>query len=215
MPTIDRRIPLLLALLGLMAMFAATGWQSYTFWQKEKKSEAAQSDQPLADEKRPLDNTPNINLRDANLFGSFAPDSTTTQEPDTQDLPETNLRLTLRGVLAASGEFPGSALVEDSQGNTEAYLVGDTLPGNARLRTVLSTRVIIERNGALENLFFPQADERNGLVLETGDPAEPTLAQPTTNGTSSQARPPSDEQARREEIRERLQQLRQRLQDSR
>jgi general secretion pathway protein C len=119
--------------------------------------------------------------------------------PETENLPKTNLRLILRGALAADGEFPGSALIEHPDGETEVYMVGDSLPGDARLRTVLSNRVILERNGTLESLYFPETENRNGVELIS----------------NSQSQPVSPErQAQKEEIRRRLEQTRQRLQEN-
>ena len=217
MPIINQRIPLLFTMLALLAMLVVTGWQGYNFWQTEKSVTAAPTGTPDPSPRQRHDQGPNINLQTLNLFGNASPATGTEQVPDTQNLPETNLRLTLRGALAADGEFPGSALVEDQNGNTEAYLVGETLPGDARLKTVLPERVIIERNGALENLFFPDTNKRSGVMIEAGGdgPNGSNSAERATSGDTLSARQPSDEQARREEIRERLQQLRQRLQDNR
>jgi general secretion pathway protein C len=142
-------------------------------------------------------------------------------EVDTENLPETNLRLSLRGVLAADGEFPGSALIEDDKGKTEAYLVGNELPGNAKLRTVFPNRVIIERAGKLENLYFPELDDRSGVSLASSNAEsldqeiqQRQTPQPAQRASSSGTATPAGEQQRREEIRQRLEQLRQRLQNS-
>ncbi|NWO05938.1 MAG: general secretion pathway protein GspC [Alteromonadaceae bacterium] len=217
MPIINRRIPLLLAMLALVAMLVATGWQGYSFWQAVKNTSMVSTGTPAPPPGQLKDDTPNLNFRTLNLFGNASSVTGSGSQPETENLPETNLRLTLRGALAGDGEFPGSALVEDQSGNTEAYLVGDTLPGNAQLRTVLPERVIIERNGALENLFFPDTDESRGLELEASNQDGPgsSQQQQTSNDGALSARPSPDDQARREEVRERLQQLRQRLQDNR
>jgi general secretion pathway protein C len=135
---------------------------------------------------------------------------------DTENLPETNLRLFLRGVLAADGEFPGSALIEDDKSKTEAYLVGDELPGNATLRSVHPNRVIIERSGKLENLYFPESEDRSGMSF-TADQQEEAAAEAQQAASTPPSRAPasatSDEQ-RREEIRRRLEQLRERLRNN-
>ena len=150
------------------------------------------------------------------LFGNAQSDDTSVQQ-STENLPETNLQLTLRGVLAADGDFSGSALIEDDRNNTDAYLVGDTLPGNATLRSVYPARIIIERSGKLENLYFPEIDNRSGFSAvadETQSPGSaytpPTLTQPALSQPTSAPTTPTDEK-RRAEIRERLEQLRRSL----
>lgn len=213
----NTRLPMLLALAAVAAMIALTSWQGYRFWQQESQRE---SQQQRAAADREADSgeqaTPEVELASLDLFGT-AGESAGGQQIDTENLPETNLRLFLRGVLAADGEFPGSALIEDDKSQTEAYLVGDELPGNAKLRSVHANRVIIERSGKLENLYFPESEDRTGLEFAADESAaaEPQAqeAAPTASPARSTSSPAADEQ-RREEIRRRLEQLRERLRNN-
>ncbi|WP_375191279.1 type II secretion system protein N [Marinobacter sp.] len=208
----NQRLPLILALVAGAAMVALTGWQGYQFWQTVSQQSQFGAVEPLVDGASGIQEPPKVELATLSLFGS-ASSGGTPQEIDTENLPETNLRLALRGVLAAQGDFPGSALIEDDKGNTEAYLVGDELPGNATLRSVHPNRVIIARSGKLENLYFPETEDRSGMSFAAEADEEPaTAAQPTEaqNTVRSPANSASDEQ-RREEIRRRLEQLRERL----
>lgn len=210
------RLPLILATVAGIAMVTVTAWQGVRFWQDETGTgdAASTSDQTMATTEARQE--PEVNLASLELFGvpgAEAPEA----EPDTENLPETNLRLFLRGVLAASGDFPGSALIEDDKSNTEAYLVGDELPGDATLRSVRANRVIIERGGKLENLYFPENEDRSGLSMastETSDqqqePGGTRIRPVGTEQRSPSANTESSEQ-RREEIRRRLEQLRERL----
>ena len=198
--TIDRRIPPLLALCAALAMVGVTGWQGYEFWQTNTDHPVvAGAAKEISGPSSPSESTiSDVELAQLALFGR-APSAQSTPVPETENLPKTNLRLILRGALAADGEFPGSALIEHPDGATEVYMVGDSLPGDARLRTVLSNRVILERNGKLENLYFPETENRNGVELIS----------------NSQSQPVSPErQAQKEEIRRRLEQTRQRLQEN-
>lgn len=68
--------------------------------------------------------------------------------------PETRLNLSLEGVLVAQRPEDSGAIVAGSNGVTEHYRVGDTLPGNAQLAEVEPTRVLIRRNGQYESLSF-------------------------------------------------------------
>lgn len=204
------RLPLILATVAGITMVTVTAWQGYRFWQTETDTTAATAPATNTKATAGMPQEPDINLASLDLFGK-AGEIESQADADTENLPETNLRLFLRGVLAASGDFPGSALIEDDKSNTEAYLVGDELPGNATLRSVRANRVIIERGGKLENLYFPADEDRSGVSLtssQTTTDAEETQAGPA--GTSQSSSSGGSEQ-RREEIRRRLEQLRERL----
>ncbi|MDX1801995.1 MAG: type II secretion system protein N, partial [Marinobacter sp.] len=139
---------------------------------------------------------------------------------ETENLPETNLRIFLRGVMAADGEYPASALIEGSDGKTEVYVSGDELPGNAELRSVFPNRVVLERSGKLENLYFPETDDNSGLTVQSsqsaGAASTPDTAGSSTNRPDARPTPsvtptPANADERREQIRQRLEQLRERL----
>ncbi|MDC0663377.1 type II secretion system protein N [Marinobacter sp. SS21] len=216
MSALNARLPLLLALVTVLAMAAALGWQGYSLWLQTQadRQQAAQS--AITPATSGQTQTPSISLAEVELFGTASAE-VTAQVTNTENLPETNLRLYLRGVLAAEGEFPGSALIEDDSNITDSYLVGDELPGNATLRSVHTNRVIIERSGKLENLYFPELDDSSGMdfaeedgatTADTDTPAQPSGA--STSGSPVVSTPEASEQ-RREEIRQRLEQLRERL----
>jgi general secretion pathway protein C len=190
-------------------MLFATGWQAYSFWLSEQGAADGSLEAATMGEQRSTRQEPEISLASVSMFGDAEQVESTPSE-NIDNLPETNLKLVLRGVMSASGEFPGSALVEDSKRQTEAYIVGDELPGNATLRTVRPDRIIIERAGALENLYFPEDEDRTGIDLASnnGPDSNTTPASfpgPATNQSSD---------ARREEIRQRLEQLRNRLRNN-
>lgn len=208
---ISPRLPLVLAIIVAVGMIAATAWQAYEFWQSETASSGNVGGAAARDSQQPEKQTPDIRLGSLSMFGQKN-ETEAAPEENLDDLPETNLRLVLRGVMSASGDFPGSALVEDSKRQTEAYIVGDELPGNATLRAVRADRIIIERSGSLENLYFPEDEDRSGIVLAAersdsggSDPAPDYNQQNNVNQTGD---------ARREEIRQRLEQLRNRLRNN-
>ncbi|WP_296934972.1 type II secretion system protein N [uncultured Marinobacter sp.] len=211
----NERLPLILALVAGAAMVALTAWQGYRFWQMESQQGTFDSVQPLVSDPAAGREPPSVNLSSLDLFGA-ASGTSAPAEIDTENLPETNLRLFLRGVLAADGEFPGSALIEDDKSKTEAYLVGDELPGNAKLRSVHPNRVIIERSGKLENLYFPESEDRSGMSF-TADQQDEPAAEARQAASPSPSRAPTSAtsgEQRREEIRRRLEQLRERLRNN-
>lgn len=99
-----------------------------------------------------------------NLGGTEAPQDEVAGQnalpPNEGDLPETDLSLTLQGVLESSEEGKGKAVIAD--GNNQAiYQVGETLPQgrNVKLVKVLHDKVIIDNNGKFQSL--PLYDEND------------------------------------------------------
>ena len=217
MPLNNQRLPVLLTIVAGAAMVGVTAWQIYSFVMSKNETIALTDTQQVSRNSSELSERPEVDLASLTLFGTATEDGSG-QPTETENLPETNLRLFLRGALAGSGDFPGSALIEDQKGNTEAYVVGDELPGNASLRSVHPNRVVIERGGKLENLFFPEDEDRSGMSVAADSREENDGAQPTSQSSSSSpdrtsSSGPDDEQ-RREEIRRRLEQLRERLRNN-
>ncbi|MFP3978517.1 type II secretion system protein N [Marinobacter sp. KMM 10035] len=213
MLSIDPKVPIALAIVAGLAMFGATAWQGYGFWQTQShqpSQDTSAASQPLPEKRE----TPKLPLASLEIFGTAQVGEASIEE-NTEDLPETNLRIFLRGVLAADGEFPGSALIEDDKSKTEVFLVGDELPGNAKLRSVHPNRVVLDRGGKLENLYFPEPDDRSGITFSAGvddlEQSEPPSRTPNITSQPTSATPPANDQPRREEIRKRLEQLRERL----
>lgn len=219
MPVNASRLPLIAAVLIAFAMALALAWQGYGFWVQEQQRTVNARSKNVETSATVARQRPNVNLATLNLFGTAA-DNAGTEEIDTENLPETNLRIFLRGVLASDGEFPASALIEDSSSRTEAYMAGNEIPGGATLRTIRPNRVILERNGKLENLYFPETDNQAGLSVAESQIAETTANQSdeTYNsrsiGTNLQSSPQPASDQRREEIRQRLEQLRERLRNN-
>ncbi len=213
------RLPLIAALLIALVMTATLAWQGFDFWVEEQQRVASARSADIESTETAKRMRPEVNLAAVSLFGT-AGGNAETAEIDTENLPETNLRIFLRGVLAAEGEFPASALIEDSKSNTEAYVVGNEIPGGATLRSVKPNRVILERSGKLENLYFPETDDQAGLSVAASQIAETTAnqfdqsynSQPVSTNQQLSSPPASDQ--RREEIRQRLEQLRERLRNN-
>lgn len=219
MSALSARLPLITASLLTVAMVGTLGWQGYRFWEQEQTQQNQATAQPAAASSRPARQQPQVRLANVEMFGQATAEDMTADQ-DTEDLPETNLRLFLRGVLAGNEEQPGSALIEDDRNRTEVYIIGDELPGNAKLRSVHANRIIIERGGKLENLYFPETDDSRGVELAAIDnnsqPEPVQTGQGGNNTGSGQTRAPSTPQAtdeRREQIRQRLEELRERLRD--
>ena len=216
MPAFSARLPLVTALLLAVAMVATLAWQGYRFWEQEQApNNQPAATQPARAETPRAQRQPQVSLASIDMFGRADPEALAGDQ-DTEDLPETNLRLFLRGVLAGTEEQPGSALIEDDRNRTEVYIIGDELPGNARLRSVHANRIIIERGGKLENLYFPETDDSRGMELAATDNGPQSTQSADEGMGTDQPRAMATPQAtdeRRQQIRQRLEELRQRLKD--
>lgn len=99
------------------------------------------------------------------LFGE--PESILVNEPAPSpvDVPETTLNLTLRGVIAAKPMRKAVAVIGEDNKEDGIYRIGDTVPGNARIKAIYPDRVILERSGKLETLFIEDADRKQNTNL--------------------------------------------------
>ncbi|MAL99338.1 type II secretion system protein N [Hydrocarboniclastica marina] len=208
------RAPRPLMLLLAAAALVATTWQIYHFWLNiSAPYTPAVTSEPLVESRLPR---PDVDLANISLFGNA--DNSGPVEVDTENLPETNLRLVLRGVGAIvvgteeSTRHLPSALIEGPNKETDYYVVGASLPGNAALKAVYADRIVLDRQGNLENLYFPEEFEAASFRTEE---TEPQTTASNSSAPNTQSAPRADnrrvDEARKAEIRSRLERLRERL----
>lgn len=90
-------------------------------------------------------------ITNAHLFGA-AP----VPKQSDADAPETSMPLVLTGIIAGNDPQNGLAILGPTAQTAKVHAVGDTVPGGARLHSVYTDRVIIDRNGQLESLVLPR-----------------------------------------------------------
>ncbi len=88
------------------------------------------------------------------LFGKLQ--ATVAAAPKPEVLPETKLKLTLRGLIASSNPAEARAIIADPSGKGDFYKVGDTLPGNAVLEEIHVDRIVLKRGVNFETLRLPK-----------------------------------------------------------
>lgn len=110
----------------------------------------------------------------SHLFGAAQADAPAAV--DAANAPQTSMPLVLTGIIAADEPQAGLAIVGQNAGSTKVYAVGDNLPGGARLHSVYSDRVLLERNGRLESLTLPR-QSRGGAAPP---PPPPVAAMPSS-----------------------------------
>lgn len=95
-------------------------------------------------------------ITDAHLFGA-APQ----ELRDGANAPQTSMPLVLTGIIAGNDPQNGLAILGQSAQSAKVYAVGDNVPGGAKLHSVYTDRVVIDRNGQLESLALPRQTSPN------------------------------------------------------
>ena len=198
-------LPALVSTVAGISLAAVLGWQGYGLWQQWQAEPELEAGGAAA-EREQTSPALEVSLDELKVFGVPGEEPTEPEVVDTEDLPETNLRLVLRGVMAGRSEHLTSALVEGPDSETDVYRVGEELPGEARLHQVYQRRIVIERNGELENLSFPEEDT-DGEVAVRGSRSESSRDGDAGSETTSRRTPSGDQDA----VRARLEELRERL----
>ena len=90
-------------------------------------------------------------ITNAHLFGAAPP-----PKQDGANAPQTSIPLVLTGTIAGNDPQNGLAILGQNAQSAKVYAVGDNVPGGAKLHSVYSDRVVIERDGQLESLQLPR-----------------------------------------------------------
>ena len=88
---------------------------------------------------------------------------------DGQNAPPSNIPLVLTGTIAGNDPQNGLAILGQTAQSAKVYAVGDIVPGSAKLHSVYSDRVVIDRDGQLESIALPRQ-------LNTGNAPPPSSA---------------------------------------
>ena len=103
-------------------------------------------------------------ITNAHLFGAAPP-----PRQEGANAPQTSMPLVLTGIIAANDPQTGLAIIGQSAQTAKVYAVGESIPGGAKLHSVYSDRVVIDRDGRLESLALPRQ-------LNTGNAPPPSTA---------------------------------------
>jgi general secretion pathway protein C len=115
-------------------------------------------------------------ITNAHLFGA-AP----VAPQDGANAPQTSIPLVLTGTIAGNDPQNGLAILGQTAQTAKVYAVGDNVPGGAKLHSVYSDRVVIDRNGQLESLALPHQ-------MAGGGPPPSTAALQGDNGSIERMR---------------------------
>lgn len=124
-------------------------------WQLLSITEQSSTWIPVASTQQKTTNALNLNaIKKLQLFGKKQQDTVSAAVVETIDAPKTRLRLTLTGLVASSEPSRALAIIENA-GRQDTYAIDESI-GNtrARLKRVLTDRVLIEYQGKLETLML-------------------------------------------------------------
>jgi general secretion pathway protein C len=91
-------------------------------------------------------------ITNAHLFGTAADPA---KKGNAADATQSTLQLVLTGIIAGKDPRIGFAIVGENSTAAKVHAVGDNVPGGAKLHSVYSDRVLLDRNGHLEYLTLP------------------------------------------------------------
>jgi general secretion pathway protein C len=95
-------------------------------------------------------------IADHHLFGQAAQGRPEVRTSPTL-APETRLKLTLSGVIAATDpQQAARAIIAGPDGQEKSYTIDDRLPGGAVVKEIYPDRVILTRGGKYETLPLPR-----------------------------------------------------------
>jgi general secretion pathway protein C len=116
------------------------------------------------------------------LFGKADDPASKAKVVPTENVPETQLNLTLRGVFAVHDQKEAFAIIANAGGNDEHYKVGAQIPGGVTVKEIYADHVLLSKNDRLETLRLPKKSANfDGNVKTTP---------PTRKGGRPGARPP-------------------------
>ncbi len=103
-------------------------------------------------------------------------------KPRQEQVPETTLKLELRGILASDDEGVARAIIAEPSRKENAYSIGSRLPGGASLNEIHVDHIVLSRNGRLETLRLPK--ERIETATTGSSRRSPRSSSRATAGSS-------------------------------
>lgn len=138
---------------------------SWSFWPEETEGAGMGTVAPVA----ATGNQSRVDLRPVtalHLFGNTEVKPVVAEKP-TIEAQETNLNLTLRGIVANDGQGGALAIIAVNNGPEQTYRPGDNVSGGARLEEIHPDRVILSRGGKMEKLTLPKEKSPEGMAMQS------------------------------------------------
>ncbi len=155
-------------------------------------------------------------ILDRNLFAAQLAGETelVEEEPEEEDLEETELPLVLGGTLAATGESSRAAIYDKRSRKSQVLRPGDEIEGhpNVTIDRIERRRVLILNKGKREELLLAEADPNRPAPKAESSARRPRRERAARNRGARQraarqrerAKPPDDMSTRLQELQERV-----------
>lgn len=188
---LQRHATTLVGIVLILAMSVSLAWQSAD-WLRLLRA-------PVVASNSSTNKTPVVALNPeiSQLFGS----NSTASEGIA---PSTNLRLTLLGSFVHADPQRSSAIIRSEGSTAQRYTIDSEISSGVRLHSVAADRVELLRNGRRESLSFPLNDSSAGSLQSN---TQDVMADPLEQLSEM-------ESADLSQLRERMDALRQQMQDS-
>lgn len=188
---LQRHATNLVGIVLILAMSVSLAWQSAD-WLRLLRA-------PVVASNSSTNKTPVVALNPeiSQLFGS----NSTASEGIA---PSTNLRLTLLGSFVHADPQRSSAIIRSEGSTAQRYTIDSEISSGVRLHSVAADRVELLRNGRRESLSFPLNDSSAGSLQSN---TQDVMADPLEQLSAM-------ESADLNQLRERMDALRQQMQDS-
>lgn len=129
-----------------------------------------------------------VNIADIQRLDLFGKPQAQVSEPvKVEDAPQTNLNLTLTGVVASNNTERGAAIIEN-QGKQNTYGIDDKIDGtNATVNEVYADRIIIKNGPRMETLMLDGIEFNKGNQRSAGPAPAPATQRRSLSREAAQA----------------------------
>ena len=116
------------------------------------------------------------------LFGEASADAVALiPQGPMEELDETRLALTLKGIIAGSEEYLSMAIIADNRNEEKTYAINDAVVPGTTLHAVYAEQVVLNRSGNLESLKLPRDFPKSSAPVRRNQ----TTVRRTTPGASN------------------------------
>lgn len=141
---------IIIALISLFSILIITEFATLIFSPLNSQAVEKNTEMPVIAKESSFDA-----ILHSSLFGVYVSNNLST-------VKKSMLNVTLVGILFANKINDSQVIIRSADGEENTYKLGDTIPGGAVIKRIMSSGVLVERNGNLESLSLP----KNELIFE-------------------------------------------------